>query len=278
MHKLPEVYDYLRWRKRFPTVWCSGCGIGSITGAIIRVVRALGFDKDNVTLISGIGCSSRIPIYVDFNTLHTTHGRALPFATGVKLVNPKMNVIVVSGDGDALAIGGNHFIHAARRNIGVTLILVNNSIYGMTGGQVAPTTPLGAIAHTAPYGNIDPPFDAVQLALSSGATFVARSTVYHIIQTENYLKKAFQHKGFALVEIISQCPVLFGRLNKMSDPVDMIMSQKGNAVNLVKAKKMTEEELKGKIITGIFREDNSKMEYTESYAHLIQRVQNPNEF
>jgi 2-oxoglutarate ferredoxin oxidoreductase subunit beta len=278
MHKLPEVYDYLRWRKRFPTVWCSGCGIGSITGAIIRVVRSLGFDKDNVTLISGIGCSSRIPIYVDFNTLHTTHGRALPFATGVKLVNPKMNVIVVSGDGDALAIGGNHFIHAARRNIGVTLILVNNSIYGMTGGQVAPTTPLDAIAHTAPYGNIDPPFDAVQLALSAGATFVARSTVYHIIQTENYLKKAFQHKGFALVEIISQCPVLFGRLNKMPDPVDMIMSQKENAVNLVKAKKMTEEELKGKIITGIFREDNSKMEYTESYAHLIQRVQNPNEF
>ncbi len=277
MHRLPEVYDYLRWRKRFPTVWCSGCGVGSITGAIIRVVGSLGFDKNNVTLISGIGCSSRIPIYVDFNTLHTTHGRALPFATGVKLVNPKMNVIVVSGDGDALAIGGNHFIHAARRNIGVTLILVNNSIYGMTGGQVAPTTPIDAIAHTAPYGNIDPPFDAVQLALSSGATFVARSTVYHIVQTENYLKKAFQHKGFALVEIICQCPILFGRLNKMSDPVDMIMSQKENAVNLVKAKKMTEEELKGKIITGIFREDNSKMEYTESYAHLIQRVQKQNE-
>ncbi|RKZ32211.1 2-oxoacid:ferredoxin oxidoreductase subunit beta, partial [bacterium] len=179
--QLSEIHEYMRWRKRFPTVWCSGCGIGTVMGAIIHAVHELQIPKDDIALISGIGCSSRMPIYVDFNTLHTTHGRALPFATGVKLVRPEMTVIVVSGDGDGLAIGGNHFIHSCRRNIDINMILINNSIYGMTGGQVAPTTPLGAFAHTAPYGNIDPPFDAVELSLASGATFVARSTTYHVM-------------------------------------------------------------------------------------------------
>ncbi|MCD6124252.1 2-oxoacid:ferredoxin oxidoreductase subunit beta [bacterium] len=268
-----NIYDYLRWRKVFPTVWCSGCGIGTITGAIIRAVASLGIPKDNVSLISGIGCSSRMPIYVDFNTLHTTHGRALAFATGVKLANPEMTVIVVSGDGDGLAIGGNHFIHTARRNIDITMILINNYIYGMTGGQVAPTTPIGAIAHTAPYGNIDPPFDAVKLAMAAGATFVARSTVYHIVQTENYIKKAIMHKGFSFVEIMSQCPIIFGRLNDMPKPTDMLEWQRKNAVPLSKAKNMTEDELKGKIIIGIFKEDTSRKEYTEAYADLIKKVQ-----
>lgn len=271
MVELSDVHGYLRWRKRFPTVWCAGCGIGSIMGAVIRSVMELEIPKDDVALISGIGCSSRMPVYVDFNTLHTTHGRAIPFATGIKLVRPNMKVIVISGDGDALAIGGNHFIHAARRNIGITMILINNSIYGMTGGQVAPTTPIGAKAHTTPYGNIDPTFNPVELAIAAGATFVARSTVYAIMQTTNYIKKALQHNGFSMVEIISQCPVLFGRLNNLGNAKEMLLWQKQNSIPLAKAQKMQPEELEGKIITGIFKDEQQK-EYTQAYAELVQRV------
>ena len=180
----PE-HDYLRMKKKFPTVWCSGCGIGTVMGAIIRAVHELGINKNNVAFVSGIGCSSRMPIYLDFNTLHTTHGRAIAFSTGIKMVRPDMKVIVVSGDGDALAIGGNHFIHACRRNMGISMILINNYIYGMTGGQVAPTTPVGSYAHTAPYGCIDPPFDSVKMAMAAGASYVARGTNYHIVQTSS---------------------------------------------------------------------------------------------
>ncbi len=271
MIETSEVHSYLRWRYVFPTVWCAGCGIGTVAGAIIRALIELKIPKDKVALVSGIGCSSRMPIYLDLNTLHTTHGRAIPFALGIKLARPEMKVIIVSGDGDALAIGGNHFIHAARRNIDLTLVLINNSIYGMTGGQVAPTTPLGAKAHTAPYGNIDPPFDAVQLALGAGATFVARGTTYHIVQTTNYIKKAIEHEGFAMVEVVSQCPTLYGRLNQMPDPKDMLLWQKQNAVPLSKAKNMSPEELEGKIITGIFREEK-RPEYTKSYWDLVARI------
>jgi 2-oxoglutarate ferredoxin oxidoreductase subunit beta len=274
--QLSEIHEYLRWRKRFPTVWCAGCGIGTIMNNMLHAIHDLQIPKDNIALISGIGCSSRMPIYVDFNTLHTTHGRALPFATGVKLARPDMTVIVVSGDGDGLAIGGNHFIHACRRNIDITMILINNAIYGMTGGQVAPTTPIGARAHTAPYGNIDPPFDAVELALAAGATFVARSTTYHIVQNINYIKKALQHRGFSMVEIIAQCPTLYGRLNGMPDPRKMLLWEKENAVPLARAKKMSPEELKGKIITGIFREDNQKPEYTEQVYELMRKLSKSN--
>jgi 2-oxoglutarate/2-oxoacid ferredoxin oxidoreductase subunit beta len=277
MLELSEVHEYLRYRKKFPTVWCPGCGNGTVMGAIIRSVMKLGIPKDDVAFISGIGCSSRMPVYVDFNTLHTTHGRALAFATGVKMARPAMHVIVVSGDGDALAIGGNHFIHAARRNIGLTLVLVNNAIYGMTGGQVAPTTPLGAKAHTMPYGNIEPPFDAVDLAMAAGATFVARGTTFGVVQTTNLITKAIQHEGFSLVEVISQCPVLYGRLNSMPDARDMLRFQKENSIPLARAKAMNPEELSGKIVTGVFRDDNSRMEYTRAYNGLIKRVQSEEE-
>jgi 2-oxoglutarate ferredoxin oxidoreductase subunit beta len=233
----------------------------------------LGIQRDDVAFISGIGCSSRMPVYVDFNTLHTTHGRALAFATGIKLARPDMKVIVVSGDGDALAIGGNHFIHACRRNLGMTMILVNNSTYGMTGGQVAPTTPIGAKAHTMPFGNIEPPFDSVELALAAGATFVARGTVHGIVQTTNLVTKALQHDGFALVEVISQCPVLYGRLNGTPDARDMLKRQKELSVPVAKARTMSPEELKGRLVTGIFRESHERQEYTRAYAELIARVQ-----
>ncbi len=272
MHELTDIYEYLRWRKRFPTVWCAGCGIGSIMGAIIRGIKDLAIPKDDIAFVAGIGCSSRMPVYLDFNTLHTTHGRALTFATGIKLHRPNMNVLVVSGDGDALAIGGNHFIHAARRNIDITLILINNGIYGMTGGQVAPTTPLGARTHTMPYGNIDPAFDSVELALAAGASFVARSTVYAIMQTTNYIKKAIKHIGFSMVEIISQCPTQYGRLNNTANPRELLLWQKEHAVPLATAKDMSKDDLKGKIITGVFR-DTRQSEYTETYRQYVKKVQ-----
>ncbi|MFN3307792.1 MAG: thiamine pyrophosphate-dependent enzyme, partial [Anaerolineales bacterium] len=152
------AYAYLRTTKKFPNIWCAGCGIGIVMGALIRAIDRIGLDKDDVAVVSGIGCSGRMPVYLDFNTMHTTHGRALAFATGLKLAQPKLHVIVVMGDGDALAIGGNHFIHAARRNIDLTAIVINNAIYGMTGGQYSPTTPLDMRAATAPYGHVEPPF------------------------------------------------------------------------------------------------------------------------
>ena len=272
MHEFSETYHYLRWKKRFPTVWCPGCGIGSVMGAIIQAVQDLKISKDDIAFVSGIGCTGRMPVYLDFNTMHTTHGRALPFATGIKMHNPRMKVIVVSGDGDALAIGGNHFIHAARRNIGITLILVNNGIYGMTGGQVAPTTPLGAVTHTMPYGNYEPPFDAVKLAVTSGATFAARSTVHAIVQTTNYIKKAILHPGFSLVEVISQCPVQYGRLNNTEDPKVMLLQQKERSLPLAAAKNMTEEELEGKIVTGIFMERTAP-EYSQKYREYLENLE-----
>jgi 2-oxoglutarate/2-oxoacid ferredoxin oxidoreductase subunit beta len=163
-----SAYAYLRHTKRFPNVWCPGCGIGIVMGALIRAIDRLGLDKDNVALVSGIGCTGRMPVYMDFNTMHTTHGRALAFATGLKLAQPELKVIVMMGDGDALAIGGNHFIHAARRNMDLTAIVVNNNIYGMTGGQYSPTTPLDSRATTAPYGNIEPPMPVGSLAVAAG--------------------------------------------------------------------------------------------------------------
>jgi 2-oxoglutarate ferredoxin oxidoreductase subunit beta len=272
MHELSDIYNYLRWKKRFPTVWCAGCGIGTVMGSILRGMMDLKIHKDDVAFISGIGCTGRMPVYLDFNTMHTTHGRALAFATGVKMHRPKMKVVVVSGDGDALAIGGNHFIHAARRNIDITLILINNSIYGMTGGQVAPTTPIHAKAHTTPYGNYEPPFNPIELAVSAGATFAARSTTYAVVQTTNFIKKAINHNGFSLVEIISQCPTQYGRLNKLGNAKSMLLSQKENSISLIKSKKMSEDDLKDKIITGIFREIE-RPEYTKAYRDYVKNIQ-----
>lgn len=272
MHELSDVYEFLRWKKRFPTVWCAGCGIGSVMGAILRSIMELKISKDDVAFVAGIGCSGRMPVYLDFNTIHTTHGRALAFATGIKMHRPRMKVIVVSGDGDALAIGGNHFIHAARRNIDITMVLINNSIYGMTGGQVSPTTPIGEIAHTTPYGNYDPPFDPVDLALAAGAGFVARGTVYSIIQTSGYIKKALSHPGFAMVEVISQCPTHYGRLNKAGTARDMLIRQKKNSLPLAKAKKLPPEEVEGKIVTGIFR-CRERPEYAAVYREHVKNIQ-----
>ena len=264
---------YLRHSKRFPNIWCAGCGIGIVLGGIIRAVDSLDLDKNDIAMISGIGCTGRMPVYVDFNTMHTTHGRALAFATGLKLVRPKMKVIVVMGDGDALAIGGNHFIHAARRNIGLTAVVVNNSTYGMTGGQYSPTTPLGVRASTAPYGHIEPPFKVAELAACAGAAFVARSTVYHATELQKYLSKAIDTDGFSVVEAISYCHTTLGRANRWGTAPDMMKRLKENSVPLKRAGSMPPEELVGKVIRGVYADRDDIVEYTKLYQGILERAQ-----
>jgi len=266
------AYNYLRQTKRFPNVWCSGCGIGIVMGALIRAVDRMGLSKDEVAVVSGIGCTGRMPVYLDFNTMHTTHGRALAFATGLKLAQPRLNVIVVMGDGDALAIGGNHFLHAARRNIGLTAIVVNNSIYGMTGGQYSPTTPLDSRATTAPYGNIEQPLAACELAIAAGASFVARSTIYHALELDKYIEQAIRKRGFGLVEAVSYCHTTFGRLNQLGTAVDMMRRLKDHSVPLAAAEKLTPEERSATIVRGVLC-DLEKPEYTALYDQVIARAQ-----
>jgi len=239
-------------------------------GALIRAIDSLGLEKNDVSIVSGIGCTARIPVYLDFNTLHTTHGRAIAFATGVKLGNPKLKVIVISGDGDLLAIGGNHFIHAARRNMDLSVILVNNYIYGMTGGQYSPTTPFQKNASTAPYGMVERSFDPSQMAISSGASYVARGTVYHASQLSRLMSQAISQEGFSFVEVISNCHTQFGRLNREGSAVKMIQWQKENAVPVSSAAKMTKEELEGKFVIGKLYEDY-RPGYVEEYEKIINR-------
>jgi 2-oxoglutarate ferredoxin oxidoreductase subunit beta len=263
---------YLRHSKKFPNIWCAGCGIGIVLGAIIRAVDSLELDKNEIAMVSGIGCTGRMPVYVDFNTMHTTHGRALAFATGLKLARPEMKVIVVMGDGDALAIGGNHFIHAARRNIGLTAIVVNNNTYGMTGGQYSPTTPPEVRAATAPYGHIEPPFRIAELAACAGAAFVARSTVYHVTELQKYIARALQKEGFSVVEAASYCHTTLGRLNRWGTAPDMMRRLKEESLPLTRAKRMDKEETAGKIIRGIFADREDLTEYTRLYDQIIQRA------
>ena len=267
-----SAYMYLRPSKKFPNVWCSGCGIGIVMSALVRAIDRIGLEKDNVALVSGIGCTGRMPVYMDFNTMHTTHGRALAFATGLKIARPEMKVIAIMGDGDATAIGGNHFIHAARRNIGITAIVVNNNIYGMTGGQYSPTTPLGGRATTAPYGNIEPPMPICELAQAAGASYVARTTVFHAIEMERYLEQAIRKNGFSLVEAVSYCHTSYGRLNKLGTAVDMMRNLKESSVAAAAAQKLSPEEREKKIVRGVLH-DVEKPEYTERYQQVIELAQ-----
>lgn len=264
---MAEVKDYLR-KHKLPSIWCPGCGDGTIVASIIRAVDALGWDRDDVVMATGIGCSARTNVIVDFNTFQTTHGRVLAFATGFKAVKPEMHVMVVTGDGDGAGIGGNHFIHAARRNIDITTIMINNSIYGMTGGQYSPLSPVGTVASTAVLGTIESPFDVCQLAIAAGATYVARSTVYHVNLTTNLIKEALAHKGFSFVEVISQCPIGYGRRNKMGSPADMLRWQRDNTVNIKAAEKMSAVELQNKILIGELHRRNDRPEFIEQYAQL----------
>lgn len=260
-----SVKDYIR-KRFFPHIWCPGCGHGIILGGMLGAIEELGLKKKDVVMVSGIGCSSRIVGYVDFHTLHTLHGRALAFATGVKFSRPELNVIVPMGDGDATAIGGNHFIHACRRNINMTAIIMNNKIYGMTGGQFSPLSGQGIYATTAPYGNIDYDFDIIELAKGSGATFVARTTVYHANEVKDYIKKAIQHKGFSVVEILSQCPTYFGRKNKLKDVIEMFEYFKNTTTPVGSQAKKDNPNL---IERGIFVQIQ-KEEYCDKYSGIIE--------
>lgn len=266
------IHEYLRHDKKFPHVWCSGCSNGTVLGAIIRAFADMQINRDDYVMVSGIGCSSRMPVYVDLNTLHTLHGRAIAYATGVKLHKPHMKVIVVTGDGDCTAIGGNHLIHAARRNIDITVILINNNIYGMTGGQCSPTTPNGAYATTAPYGNIEPDFNICDLAMGAGASYVARTTAFHTQETQNMVKEAINHPGFSLIEVVSACPVIFGRLNKKGGAPEMMKNFRDNSVPLAAIDKLPPEKVEGKIVRGVLRKE-VRTEFTEAYAKLCIKAQ-----
>ncbi len=237
----------------FPTPFCSGCGHGILMGAILRAIDELGWSMDDMLFVSGIGCGGWIPSpHFAADTLHTTHGRPVAFATGAKLFNPDLQVVVIGGDGDIASIGGNHLIHAARRNTDVTIICANNGIYGMTGGQVTPTTPSGARTVTTPAGNPDTPFDLCALVAAAGASYVARYSAYHVRPLIKALKTAFTHPGLAFVEVLSPCPTQFGRRNDLRDPATMLLDLKKRCVPLARAEKMAAGELEDRIVIGEF--------------------------
>ena len=213
------VEPFLR-TERIPHIWCPGCGIGTTVNCFARALLDSKLNLDRVTVVSGIGCTGRVAGYVHLDSFHTTHGRAIPFATGLKLANPSLEVVVYSGDGDLSAIGGNHFIHAARRNMDLKVICVNNLTYAMTGGQTAPTTPAGAITTTAPYGAYEPSFNLPALAASAGASYVARWTTFHVRQLTKSMTEVLSRRGFCFIEVLSPCPTLYQRRNKMGDGLD----------------------------------------------------------
>lgn len=212
---------YLR-EEMMPHIWCPGCGNGIVLNCFTHALDELKIDLDKLVIVSGIGCIGRTAGYINTDSFHTTHGRALPFATGVKLANPDLEIAVISGDGDLFAIGGNHFIHAARRNIGIKVLCVNNLNYGMTGGQSGPTTPIDSVTPTSPYGNIENPFNLVHLGAASGATYVARWTTLHVRRLTLSIKKMLQKKGFSFIEVLSPCPEIYGRHNKMRSGLEMM--------------------------------------------------------
>ncbi len=265
------IHRYLRSSKRFPHVWCAGCGIGILLGALVRAIDSNGCSKDDIVLISGIGCSGRLPVYLDLNTLHTTHGRALTFATGIKLAKPRLKVIAVMGDGDASSIGGNHLIHSARRNIDITAIIINNQIYGMTGGQSSPTTPFGMRTASSPFGHLEHPFDISKLVEAAGAPFVARSTVYHARVLEKLISKAIARSGFSVVEVMSPCVTHFGKWSGAGSAVQMMQWQKDNAVPVERARGMSAEDLAGKVVTGILV-DIEKPTFHEEHDRISREM------
>jgi len=254
------------------TTSCAGCGNGIIAQSVLRAIDELKIKMDDFVFVSGIGCAAWIPSpFFNADVLHTTHGRPIAFATGVKLGNPKLKVMIISGDGDLVAIGGNHFIHAARRNLDLTVVCANNGIYGMTGGQVAPTTPLGLETTTTPYGNLERPFDLCRLAQAAGAVYVARWTTYHARKLTQSVKKAIQKKGFSFIEVISQCPVHFGRRTGAGDAVTMMKGYRQRSIDIGKVMKRGEQELKGKIVVGEFV-DRKDPELCEEIAKMNQRL------
>jgi 2-oxoglutarate ferredoxin oxidoreductase subunit beta len=262
-----DYNKYLRLEK-MPTLWCWGCGDGVILKAFVRAIDKLGIKQDDVCVVSGIGCSGRFSSYVDFNTIHTTHGRTVAWATGVKLANPDKVVVCVGGDGDALAIGGNHTIHGCRRNIDITFIVINNFIYGLTNSQTSPTTPQGMWTVSQKAGNIDPTFDACKLAEASGASFVARETMLDPKKLEKVLIKAIEHKGFSFCDILSNCHVNLGRKNKMASAMETLEWIESITVSKKKYDTLSPEEQLNLLPTGILKQDTEAREYCEMYEEI----------
>ena len=265
--------EYLRTDK-MPTLWCWGCGDGVILKSIIRAIDKLGWDMDDVCIVSGIGCSGRLSSYVNCNTVHTTHGRTIAYATGIKLANPDKHVIVVTGDGDGLAIGGNHTIHGCRRNIDLNHIIINNFIYGLTNSQTSPTTPQGMWTVTAQYGNVDPTFDACKLAEGAGASFIARESVLDPKKLEKIFVEGFTHKGYSFFDIFSNCHINLGRKNKMGEAAQNLKWIDGRTTSKRKYENMSEEERKGLFPTGVLKKDEEAAEYCELYDKVIEAAQN----
>jgi len=264
--------DALLRLDRIPHIWCAGCGIGSAVGSFIKGIERTGIDQNKIALVSGIGCTGRVAGYVKLDSFHTTHGRALPFATGLKLGNPELNVVVFSGDGDLVSIGGNHLIHSARRNIDMTVICINNFNYGMTGGQMGPTTPQNARSTTSPYGNFEMPFNIPYLLAASGATYIARWTTLHVRQLERTIAEALVKPGFSFIEVISPCPTLYGRMNKEPKGLDTLHTyEKRSVVKNGADPRELDITFDGPIIVGKFI-DVEHPTFSEQLSQMIDRV------
>lgn len=271
------IWKYMRV-DHLPHIWCAGCGNGTLTRDAVTAIDAIvndpvnPVDREKFVVVSGIGCSSRAAGYVDFNTIHTTHGRAIAFATGIKIANPELKVIVLTGDGDCSAIGGNHLIHACRRNLDLTVVCYNNNIYGMTGGQYSPSTPLHDKATTAVYGVIDRPFDIAKLAAGAGASFTGRGDIYHVRETTELIRQGILHDGFSFIDCYSVCPTYYGRKNKKGDAVAMINWQKEHGVPVKAWEKLSEEQREDKYPVGILSQIDYP-EYTAEYQKIIELAQ-----
>ncbi len=271
LHGHHPMDDMLR-TDRLPHIWCPGCGLGTALTCFLSALRRAGLDLDKVVVVSGIGCTGRVAGYVRLDSFHTTHGRAIPFATGLKLGNPELKVVVISGDGDLVTIGGNHFIHAARRNMDLTVICVNNFNYGMTGGQAGATTPVGGVTSTSPYGNYEYPFNVSALAAASGAVYVARWTVLHARRLERSMTEALLKPGFSLVEVISPCPTGFGNRNRQRQGLDaMRFYHEHGVIHHGADPRETDIQLGGTIVEGKFV-DLEKPTFGEQYARQLERL------
>jgi 2-oxoglutarate/2-oxoacid ferredoxin oxidoreductase subunit beta len=267
-HSTEELRTHLRGGR---TLWCAGCTNGIVTRAMIDAFLSLGLDAEKVTVIAGIGCAGRITSYLDYSTVHTAHGRALAVASGAKLADPELDVVVVMGDGDCAAIGGNHLIHAARRNVDLTALIFNNQIYGMTGGQAGPTTPEGDLSKTSPFGNPEPAFDICELAWAAGATYVARATAYNYLKLVALIAGGIQHKGFSLVEAVSDCPTYYGRMNLGADAPTMLAAQKDQAVTIERYDLERDGIVAGRYPVGVLHHVE-RQEFIEAYDELRKRA------
>jgi len=264
--------EHLLRMDRIPHIWCPTCGIGTAVTAFISALEQTGYNQDKVCVVSGIGCTGRVAGYVKLDSYHVTHGRPIPFATGLKLANPELKVVVISGDGDLSGIGGNHFIHAARRNVDITVLCVNNFIYAMTGGQVAPTTPTTGYATTAPYGNFEKPFNLPHLAESSEAVYVARWTVMHIRRLVQSVYEAMNKRGFSFVEIISPCTNYFARANRLGSGLDLMKFYHDNSViRHGEDTRNVDITFQGKIVVGRFV-DRERPTFLDSYNTRLSQV------